>query len=451
MTYEQLKTAIEEELAHNAMRIQTLLDAYAPVQDERRLVRPGENLQGALDDGGDISLEAGATYEAQRFVFSKPTHLRGALGTRMVGTAGPAGHVKPGSSDIVIDSVQGYAKYQSVWQLGDNDARTQSRLEDVPQRITLSRCGTPQHLGKTVFEVNAADVTLFGTAVSDVYDPAGSDSKAIAILNTPGPVTVVSAVWSAGSMFALVGGDTMKIPGVIPSDITYVDSTFFRPAAWRELGQPNRRFKCGLEWKTGRRIAVRRCTIDGCPQQAQPEGFAILLTPTRGGEIVGAVFEDLFIRNVSSGFNVNAYDTWGINHTRTTGIEIRRVDLVTNAKELGGHGRFALLQNGVGTFDCEEVTAVIDGTALLMADKGRLERVSFLNGRAVAGKYGFSFAGQHNTDRWHVGDSTGAGGVDQLDIRGNLFANAEPKLRANFPDNRYVTRELFNAEIGEGP
>ena len=412
------------------------LPVAVPQRERVTTVRPGDVLQSALDAGGVILLEPGATFEAPRFsIRASGTTVRGG-GATLRGLAGPALHVLPGVSDVVLEDLVCLSdRDQSVVQLGDNEAETQSRIDQVPRRITLRRLAVPTHRGKRALEVHAAEVQILDGEVADVWDPALRDSQAIWIGNTPGPVTVRGGSYSAGSEVILVGGDTVRIADVIPSDLAFEDLTLHRPLAWRTDGV-KRAVKNILELKTGHRVRVTDVVMDGAWRDAQ-DGYAVVLTPTRGGSVVDVEFARVTMRNVTGGFNIAGRDSHGISSTRTTDVVVRESSLVTNRAELGGRGILALITGGPGRLEFHRIVAAIDGTSLIHQSGPPAGPLVLRDSLVVAGRYGLNLGGTPNARSW-------TGAVEDLDVRDNVIAGAAAALRRSLPANRFVPREEFD-------
>jgi hypothetical protein len=451
MTRDQLATIFDRVAQNQADALEATrqeltraLDHLFPPAPAVRLVRSGENLQAALDDGGAIELEGGAVFESQRFIVRRPIHLR-TRAASLVGTGGPALHVLPGTSDVRIEGpLQCFANRwdNSVIQLGDNSSERQGRLEDVPRRIFLRGVEVPTFRGKRAFEVHAADVDLVDCRALDVYHPAAIDNQGVWIHSTPGPVRIRGGEYQAGSEAIMTAGETIRIPGCVPSDVLIEDVRLTRPLEWKTDGI-NRGVKNLLEFKSVRRAQVRRVVMDGCWRSAQ-DGWAVMLTPTRGGEVVDVLLEHVTMRNVGGGVNIAGRDSAGINLTRTSGIVFRDCSLVASRASFGGRGILALMTGGPGTVDFERVVSVTDGTQVVLQEGAKVERVSLVNSLAVPGQYAFTFSGNHWGGNWQVG-------CELLDVRDNVFAEpAAAALKRNLPpSNTYVAREEFDQRVLE--
>ena len=407
---------------------------------EGTTVQAGGDLQAALDAGPLlVVLAPAATYERSGFTIRRSgTTIRG-NGATIRGTSGPALYIPPGVHDVRIEQLTAASAFQAVVQAGDNESRTQRTLDQVPQRIVFDRIRVPTHRGKRAFEINAAHVELRDCEVADVYSPALHDSQAIVILNTPGPVLVEGGSYSAGSEVIMVGGDTIKIPGVIPADITVRNTRLWRPLSWRTDGV-NRSVKNLFELKTGERVSVRNVVMEGSWKAAQ-DGYAIVITPRSGGAIRDVVFDNVTVRQVGAGLQVTGHNLATELPTpfRTTGIVVRRSTIVASRAEFGGRGILALLGMGPDTLEFDDVVFVGDGTSLLLnGDRERVGRIRLVNSLVTSGKYGLMGAGKANLDDWKAW-------LDALDVAGSTFSEAAPALKPRVPGNTFIDRAAFDA------
>jgi hypothetical protein len=166
------------------------------------------------------------------------------------------------------------------------------------------------------------------------------------------------------------------------------------------------------------------------------------VTPRNGGAITDVVFERVTIVNVGIGFHMTGRDAivgQPPTPTRTTGIVVRDTR-VTPRKDFG-RGIYALVVNGVNTFDSERVTAIGDGPQLVyVGDKERIGRIRFIDGFATSGVYSFAGPTGVNGTAWE-------GYADIMEVHGNHFANAAPALKKSFPANTFVSRVELDALI----
>lgn len=328
-------------------RLQTIKDnaerALALLPEDGVLVKAGENLQAALDRGGIVRFEDGATYPQSLILDKSGTRLIAPLSSVVGGIGLPAIYFPPGARDVEVILGNATTPYdQAVVQVGTNDNVAQSKLADVPHHIKLS-ITVPRHRGKRAFAINGSDVELNECSCRDVYDPAGRDSQGILILNTPGRVTVNRGTFQAGSENILVGGDVTAITDVVPSDLMFDGVTLTRPASWKTDGV-KRGVKNLFELKAGRRVVLRKATLAGCWVSGQ-SGFAIMLTPRNGKEVRDLTFESLTVDNVGSFMNILGYDD-SAPSPLLQNVLIDRCDVQAILGSGYGDGRFVQWQGG---------------------------------------------------------------------------------------------------------
>lgn len=409
--------------------------AEAIKASEATVVLAGQDLQAAIDKGGNVIVEDGAVFSATKFIFNKPVNFSGKC--KLIGNRGPAIHVTPYARGITITDVECLAPdYGDVIQLGNGD-ETQTLLNQVPSDIQLIRVKVPAHNRKRALAIHSTKTRIIDCDFLNVWDSSSSnsDSHPWAIMNTPGDILIEGGSGSGGSELGLIGGDTMKIPGVEPSNIVIKGTPeknyhLFRPIEWKTDGT-DRAVKCGFEAKTGHNVLMKYVTIENNWKSDQPDAFAVQLTPKSGGSITNFLMEDCIVRNSASFCGVTAYDPTG-NPVRTTGLNFKRIHIELNRTAFGGNGRVFLLQGGIGTIDVEELWVTNPGgNAFMYTDTKRIERVSVKNCTSPVGTYNFTFGGNGN------GNLTG-NVVDTLVVEGNTFSGAANLFKANFPQNTYV-------------
>lgn len=398
----------------------------------------GDNLQAALDIGGNIVCEPGAVFNASRFIFNKPVHL---TGCRLIGTAGPAVHVTPGANGIILDDIECEAYgYGDVIQLGNNDS-SQTSLDQVPRNIELNRVKVLAHDRKRAVGINSTLTRIIDCEFLNIWDysTAHADSHPWAIMNSPGEIFIQGGNHSGGSELGLIGGDDMKlmVDGKLiePKNI-FIGGTpeknlvLFRPLSWMTDGV-HRAVKCGLELKTGHNVLVKHVTIKGNWKFAQPDGFAIQLTPKSGGAITNFTAEDIIVEDSPSFCGISAFDPTG-NPIKTTGIVMKRIKITLDRIKYLGGGRVFLLQGGIGTLDVEnlEVTNPA-GNSFLYTDTKKTDQIKIRNCKGNLGKYNFMLGGNMNGVLW-------MDYVNDLVVEGNTFSEAPASFRSIFPNNTYI-------------
>lgn len=426
-----------------------LLKAIAILQEATALLSPkeepeplpttikaGENLQPYLDKGGEYHIEARAAFSGT-YIISKPVILH-CNGASFHGVSGPAFIIHSGARGIYQDSFTVTSNARTVYQCGYNDDK-QTALEGVPQDIVLSNLYIPYHRGPCGLEVNSFKTKVINPKIYDVWDPSlGTDSAAIKVLNSPGEFHLSGGELSAASENFLCGGDQTKIPNLIPQNIILEDFRAFKPLSWKSDGM-KRNIKNLIEFKTGKNVIIRKFDISGSWKDAQ-DGYALMLTPTRGGELSNFTIEDGRIRDCAALLNMTGFDSWKLNPNRTKGMTLRRLNSFTEFAKHGSGTARCILIDSPEDFQVSDSTLIHDASSLVYQVGTPLENFEFMDSRAIAGKYSFNFKGYANSVE---------PGAKQFLVEGNTFASAPSALKSKFPNNRYLNAEEFKALFNE--
>lgn len=426
------------------LAIRALLAEYdappVPVPDPEPqvVVAAPDTLQGILDAGVPrVALIAGERYPG--FTVRRPVTLLG-NGAHVHGEDRAAIYVAPTTADVFASQLVCTSTWrEAVVLLGDNLAETQGSVELVPRRIRLSQVQIPSHRGKAGFAVHARECELIDCTAHDVYDPDGADSKGIWIHNTPGPVTVLRGHYEAGSENVMVGGDTAKIPGNIPSDLVFDSVTLHKPESWRSDGI-NRRVKNLLELKAGRRVVVRNCTMSGSWVASQT-GYAIVITPKNGHVIEDVLFDNVTVDRCASGVQMMGLDYNSVTPQATRGIVFRNSRFTISKAQYGGtKGHLALYVGGMLDSTWDNVRATFDGQMIVECDSQTQTGPFTMRGcRMPTGTYGIKAPGANYGNLGYAGRELAAV------LEGNTFADAHATFRANFAGNTYCTRAELEA------
>lgn len=432
----------------------TLPSAPEPTPTER-VVHVGEDLQAALNAQPQlpIKLDAGGTYVGT-FTLPSGTILN-MNGAKLEGQATniPVLTVAPGTHDVTVRDGVATSQYTIAVLIGRNDSQ-QTTLDRVPQNIRFERFTIPSHRGKRAIEINARDTELIDCVVDDAYSTSGQDTQAVAILNSAGNIAIRGGKYVGGSNGILVGGDYVKVPGMVPTGITIENAEVSRPLSWMTDGIV-RKVKNLIEFKTGRDVVVRNNRLRGNWKDAQV-GFAVVLTPASGGLLDNVLFENNDIRDTASGFQVTGKNDDSITPQATQGLVIRGntvvVDIARFAAGNSVTGRFMLIQQ-----EAKDVAILGNtfggniGSALIVGDFGRvmdpdgtqrsagpMQSFVMRDNYFTVGKYGLFLAGGANGSNWRAFTVT-------IDVGGNTLGGAASALRTNFPSNRYLARADFDA------
>lgn len=318
---------------------ESILAELSPPPSEWITVKAGQDLQKALDVGGAVLLEDGATFEGG-YKVSVP-------GTRLVGPKsfikGPKGmaalYIPPGANDIQVNlgDVQS-ASDQTVVLCGDNDSK-QTKPEDAPFNIQLT-IFVPTFRGKRAFYINSKDTLLENCGALDIISTAGLDCQGVLIANSPGNVTVRGGKFEAVSENILVGGTGTAIVNLYPTNLLFENLDLSKPLDWMTAGYP---VKNNFELKSGVNVTLRNSKMDGNWVKGQ-SGHSIVITPRDNKKISNVLIEDVVVTNVGNVLNMLAYDD-GKPSPQLDGVTLRRVNGTTRSGAFGD-GRFAMWSGG---------------------------------------------------------------------------------------------------------
>lgn len=295
------------------------------------VVKAGDDLQVALDKGGVVTVEDGATFNGNYVMRTTGTQLVAPNAAIVGKTGAPALDFRGKNYSAIVGSAT-TAWDQSVILVGDNSI---TKVENLPTDIFLS-INIPTFRGKHAFNINGQRVTLKDCSVKDCWDSFNRDSQAVGALNTPGDIIIDGGYFEAGSENFLIGGDATGIPGVQPTNITVTNATFAKPLAWRTDGV-KRVVKNLFELKSGVNVTVKNCKMSGCWADAQA-GWAIVITPRDGKQIANVSFEDITITDVGNGISILGCDD-SAPSPELHDLSMLRVSIGTNHQY--GTSRFA--------------------------------------------------------------------------------------------------------------
>jgi hypothetical protein len=435
--------ALLNQMVTSGAEAQRLLNAYPPPPpppppDPFVLAATSADLTAALSAGEMyIKLDPAVAYESARFTVPTGTWIKG-NGAHVKGLSGPGLYFAPGTHDALAQDVVVAASYSSVVAVGDNGT-TDPAL--VPYNIKLINVSVPTHRGKRAFEIHGKNVEIINPFVDDTFEPAGFDSQGIWINNTPGPVTVLGGILSAGSENIMVGGAPMGLVNTIPADLLFDGVTLYRPLSWRTDGI-RRYVKNLFELKTGERVTVRNTIMDGNWTDAGQQAYAVQITPRNGGGIRDILFDTVTIRNTGGGFNIladNSVEPYA--PFKTTGIRIINSNVTASKATFGGFGYLAMLLAGPGTLEISGTRFVGDnyyGGIVVVGDQKAVGSIQLLNNQLMAPYYTsvvlpISTPGTNMLDTW----------VLSYAVTGNRIANSSSATRTKFPDNTFVTAAEF--------
>jgi len=309
-------------------------------------VPAGADLQAAINiaqPGDVIELEAGATFTGT-FAFNNKQQngkwitVRSSRWAELpTGRVSPSdapkmARLQPADTGVVLDlcpTSNGYTKAHNLLfvgieiqpspnyttnnnliKLGTNGS-WQTSAAQAPEDITFDRCyihGLPNGNYFRACSICGTRVTFTNNYISE-FHCAGFDAQALLIANAPGPIIIENNYLEASGENLMVGGLDLRIPGLIPSDITIRKNYFYKPLAWKGVWSVKNLF----ELKTGQRVLIEDNVFENNWIDAQA-GIAIQFTPRNqdGGNpqstVADVVFQNNVIKGVPSGFSILGTD-----------------------------------------------------------------------------------------------------------------------------------------------
>ena len=270
---------------------------------------------------------------------------------------------------------------------------------------------------------------------------AAQESNAVAIWNSPGPLTVRDSVLEGASQSFLAGGSSPTVPNTIPTGLTFERVTFTRPLEWRNQGFA---VKTIFELKSARNVVVRDCILENMWSGEGQNGIAISLHPSQYGNspeniVENVVFEDNIIRNVGGGASLLGFSQHQNEPGRATlrgnRYYFRRNTWAIDKTLYGGQGALITLDWEPDTVVWEDNVVTTNGDAFIRLSNLRPTTNFAFRRNEVnrTGTYGI-YAADGNYRG--VGWSTYFPGGEMVE---NTFTNAHSTFRTNFPTNTYVT------------
>lgn len=268
-------------------------------------VTTAAELKAALAKGGAIKLADGGVFVGNFVVSVDGTSL---LGT---GTLQPADGLTPTvrvtASDVTVigPTVLGPNPDRETFAVGTTAATS---VEQNPSNVRVDSVRLVANAGGGLrgFSLHGRNITVTHARVEG-YWFKGRDNQAIWISNGPGPYTLTDNYLEAAGENILVGGDTVRIPGCVPSDILIRGNTLTKPLAWKTNGATVKNL---LELKTGRRVLIENNLLENVWPSGQ-DGSAIQITVrNQYGDSPWAEINDVTLRgNTVRGMSAG----WGIN------------------------------------------------------------------------------------------------------------------------------------------
>ncbi len=342
------------------------------------LVHAGDDLQAAINAaaGGDIlELDASATFTGN---YTLPIHSGAAIVIRSAGSLPGVGvRVTPATAAAfakIQPDTGGGPAFATIpacqnWTLlglellatptGDNDILTlgdgssaQNTLASVPSNLVVDRCyihGDASYGMKRGISLQSGTTTIKNCYISDIKR-TGQDAQAIAGWNGPGPWTIDNCYLEATTENFLVGGATIQIPDLLPTDITFTNNTVTKQLAWRGAGF---NIKNLLELKTGVNVLIDSNTFTYNWGGEGQSGYALVFTVrNEEGDNNWATIQNVTCTNntvAHSGslYNILGKDDRGVASVTMNNLVIRdNVAYDINGGTWNGAGHFAQIHSG---------------------------------------------------------------------------------------------------------
>ncbi|HQR31395.1 MAG TPA: hypothetical protein PLK30_01575 [Blastocatellia bacterium] len=346
-------------------------------------VAASAELQGALNralPGDVIALKAGVTFTGNFILPAKtgrgwivirsstPSEKLPPSGTRVTPkNAALLPKIVTPNSDAAIATAPGAHHYRLVGlevgiqagvktnygiiKLGDG-ADTQNSNARVPTELIIDRCyihGNEKGDVSRGVALNSGRTAIIDSYISECHG-AGFDTQAVCGWNGPGPYKIVNNYLEGSGENFMLGGADPKIPGLIPSDIEFLNNHVSKPLRWK-TGEPN---YAGSHWsvknlfelKNAQRVLVEGNVFENNWADAQ-DGFAIVLkSVNQDGTAPWSVTRDVtFINNVilrsGAGINLLGRDlSYPCEQMQRILIRNNLWDEIDGKRWGGTHGRF---------------------------------------------------------------------------------------------------------------
>lgn len=387
-------------------QLQQIVDMVKQAQSQVT-VAANADLQATMDsapDGATLYLPAGATFTGH-FTCNHPLTLStqgtvitdgkranpnesGTLAILSSPDTSPAYASAPGvgNCNLVGIEIHGSVNYGQ----GNETDLTQLSHDDLVKHVIIHATGL-----KRALNFHGSNMTLIDSYI-DGARVLGQDSQAVWVNDGPGPYLIQNNYLEASSENLLFGGDRVRIPNLVPADITITGNTFQKPLAWHGVTGYN--VKNLLEVKNAQRLTITNNIFDGNWVDAQV-GYAIVFTPRdQYGDNTWAIvsnvdFENNIIRNTSSGVNLLGDDD-EFPSQRTHDITIKNNHFSISRATFGGDGRCMQAGRGPQNVTWNQNTCISDGTSFIYTYAGgstitAIGNASFQNNIFVKNSYGF--------------------------------------------------------------
>lgn len=252
--------------------------------------------------------------------------------------------------------------------------------------------GSPmgQHRGVLA---NAEDVMVVDAHIGNIWKDI--DTQAVACWQFTKRLRIVNAFLEASGENFIAGGADAPSESDIPTDISIVGSTLYKPVSWR--GKLGLTAKNLLELKNVRKFLMKDCILENSWQNGQ-EGYAIVLhVRNQDGTNPWATVEDVLIEDVVSrhlggGISLSGHDDGGKLSGTMRDVTLRHCQFEDiDPVRYGGSGRQLIIQNGGKnlTFEDSQWSGQNLNTALTFGIPSyKVEGFRYVRNKAMEGQYG---------------------------------------------------------------
>lgn len=353
-------------------------------------------LKAALAMPGVYSVQPG-TYTGN-FVVSAPNVTLGCLDGVILN---PSDVSKP---NLQVNAGS-FAWNGGVFNGGINDAiivgsQAATAVEQQPSNVVITgaKVLAPAAGAHRGFALHGVNITVFGCEVLGYYR-VGQEAQAIWVHNGPGPYSIIDCHLEAAGENILFGGDTVNIPGCVPSDITIKHCRLTKSEAMH-TNAALWKVKNSLELKNARRVVIEDNLIDGCWKGGQG-GAPIVFTVRNTGATLGhdnpwvcvdqVLFQHNIVRNCKAyaAINILGHDDGGRASEQT-----RNISILNNLFEDSPIG--VIVNSGVTELldisnNC--FAGIKDGEILMFANSGTKTKLRFNSNTGLTGSYLFFLSG----------------------------------------------------------
>ncbi|MGD0910214.1 MAG: hypothetical protein ABSA96_21740, partial [Candidatus Acidiferrales bacterium] len=337
----------------------------------------------------------------------------------------------------------------------DNSATTVANLVSY---LIIDRCyihGTASGAVRRGVSFQVASGAIVDSDIREMHDQTaspgqGSDSQAVGVWTSPGPLLIQNNFLSAASENMLFGGNDPSVANMVPSDITIVGNHYWKDfTAWYGNGYVVKNLQ---EFKNAQRVLLDGNVIEYSWGDAQV-GFAVLLTVrNQNGACTWCVVQDMtvthnLIQHAASGIETTGSDDANISLPDNRILIQNNVLTDINGTTWNGDGRglLSLSDGGLAGLHADNITvdhnSIFANVAFLyFGDSGKIANYQLTNNLGAYGNYGL------------IGNAVGSGSAAFSTYVTNAVYNDLVMLTANGANdgNTWPSGTFWNSTSGAG-